>query len=352
MEPGFMKLFTFDPAEHARAFAAHGYVHIRGGLSRDFYTTLVRKCAGDSGVGRPVDPPDRLILQQDIDCYRQLREAVSGVCGLETADLVMSRCHLQSYGADTPPLPPVHKEPFSAQVAIAAAIHTSPGSVLALWPSDDISPNPFCSAQELRASLLPEQDPEVLLADGERVEILEAPRDVVIYQGNAMWHRREQAAGSKVLQIHFNTSNCDPLGQDPFSPLCRDRSNMLLSASDDDFRELVVLVGREVDSFQRRYTRDWQDTLGVQLHGSHFLGVDETEWVLLHEVDGFKTVMEVIAAAGLVEGGCARVRRLAACGLLDLIQPKLCGQAHAACLAGFPSHGAPFAMQLQLDQRR
>jgi hypothetical protein len=58
------------------------------------------------------------------------------------------------------------------------------------------------------------------------------------------------------------------------------------------------------------------------MYGDRFWSVDEIEWALLHEVDGRRTLAEVVAAVGLIGSASGRVRRLAECGILDLVPPS------------------------------
>jgi hypothetical protein len=315
-----MKLFTFDPAVYSAEFSARGYVHIPGGLTEEYYNVLLRQVE-DHLHGRRLDQFALYEFPAGGDGYTQLREAVGAVCGLEPREVVVSERHIKAYDADADPLPQPHKDRFATQVAVGFAVRVSAGSTLVIWPNDDVVANPFNSWAEMRTALAPGQEPEAVLADAERVEIHDAARDVVMFRGSAMWHRRENAAGTTMLHFKLNAWNCDPIGEDPQTAECREHTRKLLQGSDDELCLLVPRPGRKVDTFQRRYTRDWQDVLGVMLYGDRFLSVDETEWALLHEVDSRRTVADVIAAAGLIGCGCGRVRRLAECGILDLVTP-------------------------------
>jgi hypothetical protein len=113
----------------------------------------------------------------------------------------------------------------------------------------------------------------------------------------------------------------------------------------------VPLPGRAVDSFQRRYSRDWHDVLGVGMSGGRFLAVDETEWALLHEVDGRRTVAEVIAAAGLIGCGGGRLRRLTDCGVLDLVRPEAVARRRTFAAASNLPTGSVGLEQLRLSGR-
>jgi hypothetical protein len=353
-----MELFTFDPAHYASLFAAQGYVHIREGLTEEYYQALVEQVEDHLRRHRleqfALGDKQQALYEfpAGSDGYTQVRAAVGGVCGLEAREVVVSERHIKAYDSKADPLPTAHKDRFATQVAVGFAVHVPLGSTLVLWPHDDVGPNPFNSWAELRASLPAEQAPDVVLDGAERVEIHDAPRDVVMFHGSAVWHRRENAAGTTMLYFKLNAWNCDPIGEDPQTPECRTNTKKLLSRSDDDLCRLVPRLGRKVDTFQRRYTRDWQDLLGVALYGDRFLTVDETEWALLHEVDGCRNVAEVIASAGLLGCGCGRVRRLAEAGVLDLVTPERAAPVRNVLPVIMSSHDFPALEQLQLFPRK
>jgi hypothetical protein len=350
-----MRVFAFDPVQFAPAFAARGYVHIREGLTEEYYRSLVEQVAmhlrrdampayarGDKQQARYEFP--------DADGYRQLREAAAGICGLDPRRVVVSERHVKAYEADADPLPPAHKDRWATQVALGFAVHVPAGSTLEIYPRHDFGPNPFNSWAEMRASLPAEKLPEAALAGVEPVAIHDSPRDVVLFQGSRMWHRRVRAAGTVMLYFKLNAWNADPIGEDPDSPEVRSRSRALLALPDGDFDRLVPLVGRKVDTFQRRYTRDGREVLGVALYEDRFVAVDEEEWQLLQAVDGRRTVAAILEAGNL-SGGRARVRRLAACGVLDLTLPEPSSPASSFAPGSVLACGGPALEPLDLPIR-
>ena len=70
---------------------------------------------------------------------------------------------------------------------------------MVLYPYDELEVNPFNSSTELRRSLTGCRVPESKLAGARRVEVEDAPGDVVIFRGHAIWHQREDGAGTAVL---------------------------------------------------------------------------------------------------------------------------------------------------------
>jgi hypothetical protein len=321
-----MRLFDFDPASYSALFAAHGYVHIRQGLSAEYYRVLAAQVAEQ---GRRTMPhfargdKQQALYEFPAGCAgcEQLRRMAGAVCGLEPREIVVSERHVKAYEADADPLPQPHKDRYATQVALGFAVHVPAGSTLVLYPHDDLGQNPFNSWAEMRAGLPAEQLPPGRLAGGRRVEIHDAPRDVVLFRGSATWHSRERAAGTVMVYFKLNAWNCDPIGEDPQTPQVRDRTRALLALPDEELADLVPLLGRKVDTLQRRFTRDRREVLGVALYEDRFLVVDAEEWRLLEQVDGRRSAGATLRAAGLGAESWRRVRRLAACGILDLALP-------------------------------
>jgi hypothetical protein len=182
--------------------------------------------------------------------------------------------------------------------------------------------NPFNSAADLRASFSPDRAPETILRNAERVEIKDAPRDVVMFRGNAMWHLRENSANTTMVYLKLNAFNCDPLGEDPSTEACSQRTRTLLAAPDGELQEAIPLMGRRVDYVHRRYNRDWREVIGVVLWGGRHVTIDEDELRALQAMDGQRSVGAIIQKIGNVSNGVSgldKIRRLAACGIVDLL---------------------------------
>jgi hypothetical protein len=193
-----------------------------------------------------------------------------------------------------------------------------------LFPEVDVEPNPFNSTAELRASLSPERLPEKALHDAPRIEIEDAPRDVMMFRGNAIWHLRSNRAGAVMLYLKLNALRCDPLGEDPRSVDCRTTTESLLMQADAELERCVPVVGRRVDSVQRRYTRDWREAVAVVLWGEPPFLIDEIELRALRAMDGRRTISAVVEEIGVPSraAALASLRRLAARGVVDLLPPS------------------------------
>ena len=329
------KMFDFDPAGLADAFASRRYVHITQGLTPEFYARLVKYVDDSSSKDRLTDfalgdKQQTLYEFLEPDHYDELREAVATVCGLDAASLLVAERHIKAYDAHADPHPLAHKDRFGSEIAVGFSIHVPEGSTLVLYPEYDVGANPFNSTAELRASFRADTAPEPGLKNARRVEIHDKPRDVMLFTGSAMWHLRENAAGTTVLYLKLNTYNCDTIGEDPRSADVRQRTLDVLSASGASLAASVPAMARKVDYVHRRYNRDWKEVFGVVIFGEPHITLSETEFEALRAMNGRRTVADI--AEQMRRGGEARdaheiIGRLAERGIVDLLgQPLATGQ--------------------------
>lgn len=324
------RMFVFDPAKYADAFARQGYVHIPGGVSEAFYRKLVQqvddnmksKKMKEFAIG---DKQQAMYEFPDgADYAQELCENVGAVCGLKVDDLVVSERHIKAYDADAQPHPHAHKDRFASQISVGLSVHVRENSTLVLYPQDELDINPFNTSVQLRASLSPDRYPEPRLKQAKRVEIRDAARDVIMFRGHKIWHLRENPANTTMLYLKLNAFNCDPLGEDRRTPLLRQQTESVVEQADEQLLSLVPQVGRRVDYVHRQYNRDWREVLGVVLWGEKHFTIDEEELKMLQAMDGKRNVAAIAAAAG---GGAApatieKLRRLARRGVIELTRAK------------------------------
>lgn len=319
------RMFDFDPAAYSAQYASEGFVHIPNGMTEDFHASLLRQLEmsfksrhlAEFAIGEKQQA--LYAFPDDGDYLAELFDAVSQVCGLDRRTMVLSERHFKTYEADAVAEPAPHKDRFASQVAVGLSLAIPPGSRLVLYPYDHVQANPFNSSSELRGSLSPDRLPEMVLKNARRVEIQDSPRDVVMFRGSAMWHSRANAANATLLYLKLNAYNCDPLGEDPRSAERRRETETMLQTSDDDLQLAVPVIGRRVDYVNRRYSREWSETVAVVLWGEKSFLVDEQELLALKAMDGYRTVTDVIGAMGSsLEDGLTKIRRLAAAGVVDL----------------------------------
>lgn len=324
MEP----MFNFDPRSYAATYAAEGYVYVRGGLTPGFLAQVSKQVdaylKGELMKQFAIGDKQQALYQfpEGQDYHAQLRHAVGAVCGLDAERLVLSERHIKAYDASAAPYPLAHKDRFASEVSVGFSVRVPPGSTLVLYPHDELDVNPFNSSTEYRASLSPETVPEKTLKNGRRVEIQDAPGDVILFRGNAIWHLRERPANTVMLYLKLNSYHCDPLGEDERTPEFRRHTEGILQGPDAALADAVPILGRRVDCVQRRFTRDWREVIGVVLYGEKHFTISETELRALRMMDGRRSVraiLEALAVQGKGAAGCGLVRRLAARGVIDLL---------------------------------
>jgi hypothetical protein len=323
-----MQMFAFEPSDYADLFAKQDYVHIRAGLTPEYYAVLCRQIEAYQDANRlakfAIGNKQQSLYEfpNEGHCHRQFVETVSDVCGMDAERFVISERHIKAYEPDADPMPLVHKDRFATEVSVGFSVHVSEKARLVLYPHDERDVNAFNSAAELRASLDPDRVPEKTLRNARRVEIADAARDVIIFKGNSIWHTRENPANTVMLYFKVNAFNADPIGEDPCTADVGKRSRELASKCDDEMLGLVPLMGRKVDYVHRRYNHHWQEVLGVVLSGEKHFTVDDFEFRLLQSLDGRRTIGDVLALANghSDHAECLnKVRRLVRRGIVDLL---------------------------------
>ena len=321
------KMFNFDPLRYADAFAEDGFIHIESGLKEDFHAQLV-KYVEDKFSEKHLKEFARGDKQQALyeflepEHYDELCELVAAVAGVEASSLTLSERHIKEYESGADPYPLAHKDRFGSEFAVGFSIRVPEGSTLVVYPDDDVSPNPFNSTIELRASLPQEMLPEVTMNNAHRVEIQDRPGDVQIFRGSAMWHLREHGAGTTVLYLKLNTYNCDTLGEDPHSCDIREQTLSIVNASASTWRAAIPVIARRVDYIHRRYNRDWNELFGAIIYGKPHATISEAEFTALRAMDGQRSVSDIASDIERSSKYCEideAIRKLVRRGIVDLL---------------------------------
>lgn len=327
------RLFEFDPAKYAAHFAEHGYVHIKQGVTQEFFDKMVAQveeniqhrkmkefAIGDKQQAMYSFPDD------GSDYATELCNTIAAVVGVDAEKMVMSERHVKAYDATAAAEPHAHKDRFASEFSVGLSVHVKEGSTLVLYPYDELETNPFNTSVQLRASLSPEQYPEPRLKKVKRIEIKDAARDVIVFRGHKVWHLRANPALTTMLYFKMNAFNCDPMGEDRRTEAFGLRTKEVAELGDDAMGKAVADIGRRVDYFHTHYNRNWEEVPGVVLWGEKHFSVDADEMRMLRAMDGKRTAGEI--AAGVANGTGDKVgmmnklRRLARRGVIDLIPPK------------------------------
>jgi hypothetical protein len=339
-----MRMFTFDPADYAEAYATKGFVHIMSGLTREYLQSVIQAAEENMKAEQLMkqfaigDKQQAKYELPSTDHYEELRQTVGRVMGAEPNDLILSERHFKSYEKTAIPDPPAHKDRFASEISVGFSVHVEPGSTLVLYPQDYNDTNPFNSSGEMSVSYSPERSQNQFLKTARRVEIADQPGDVVMFRGNKIWHLRARPAGTTMLYLKMNSFNCDPLGEDPTTPPRRAKTQEIIGLSDEQLADAIPHIGRRVDYFHRRISREMKELNGAVLYGEKHFTLDDDELRGIRAMDGKRNVKAIVAqmASSSATEALAKIRRMAARGVIDLTPDP-------SRLAGSAAHGQPVA---------
>jgi hypothetical protein len=325
-----MKVFAFDPNEHAQTYRDRGWVHIRDGITPEFlsavdeYTKKLDKHKLEQHRFCGKKEQALFDFPPDVD-YDELYDVVATVCGFNRPTMTLSERHFQIYDAEANPEPAAHKDRLPSQVSVGLSIAIPEDSRLVLYPDVHREINPFNTSVGLRRSLQPDELPEVILRDAPEVELADRRGDVVMFPGSTKWHLRRRAANAVNLYLKFNDFGCDPLGEDPHTEQIRAASAQAAKSAGDRAGSLVPVLARQFDTVSRTYTRaGWSEVLEARVFGQDPFGVTAQQYAAIQAVDGQKTIDE-LAAQVATGTDTAAVRgqlvRLIELGALDVAAP-------------------------------
>ncbi len=147
--------------------------------------------------------------------------------------------------------------------------------------------NAFNKSADFRASLQPDELPEVVLETAREVELDDRARDVVMFAGSSTWHLRRRAARALNLYLKFNDFGCDPLGEDPRTSELRSATLAALKSSNGATLDVLhPVLSRRFDTASRVYLRNGEEALQAELFGEPAFGINELQFQLLRSLDG------------------------------------------------------------------
>jgi hypothetical protein len=323
-----MKIFDFDPTELRDTYRSEGWLHIPGGATPEF-VDYVRSFVSDYGPGGALSgkglagAKDQLLLEfpAGTDYTAEVFDSIAALCDLERSTMTLSERHVKIYDADAVPNSRPHKDRYASQIAVGISIDVAPESCILLYPHDALDVNPMLRPG-LVDTLPPEQQPEVVLRDTQPVEVFDSPGDVQVFPGAAVWHGRRNSAGTVIVYFKVNDFGCDPLAEDPQTPIIRQHTLAALG-DPDDFRPSVPRLSRRFESVTREYTRaGWGESLLLNVWEQPARRISEHDVVLLRAVDGIASVEDLIAGVGGdSDATAAAFHRLAELGAIDLVSP-------------------------------
>ena len=320
-----MKVFAFEPTDYAPRYREEQYVHIRGGIDPEFLELLqdyaARELEATRLEGFAIKGKKEQSLFEfpaSVDEYPgELFDVVAALCGFSRETMTLSERHIQAYEASAAPEPLAHKDRYASLVSVGLSIAVPEESRLVLYPYDQRSVNPFNQSAAFLGALQPDERPELLRENAQEVALADRPGDVVAFPGSSTWHLRRNSARSVNLYLKFNDFDSDPLGEDPATPVWRERTLAALQRSDGDFRALVPVPARRLDLVSRHYTRGGDEALQARIYAEEPFGLTEAQARILREAKRGRNVSELADAVQAdVE---ADVRLLAERGAVDLL---------------------------------
>lgn len=322
-----MRIFAFSWRDYRAAFRRDGWVHVKDGVDPELLSHVQELLAANGlsehQVGDEVsreeeqylfDPPWR------VDYQRDLFDVIASLTDLRRESMTLSERHVKLYRGNAAPSSPSLSSRCSPRVAVVLSIEVPPGSHLVLYRDRLQSadpPFPFGG----RVSVEPEWAPEGR-GGPERLEVHDAPGDVVVFPASSMRHSRTNATGSAGLVFEVNDLDTDPLGEDPSTPLRRSMTLAALSRPPGELGTVVPSLSRQFDSVVREWSRATVRTSRAALvWGSPPVQLSYAEDSLLRSLGGGRTLAAVAAQRPDIGEEVAEkaLRRLAHRGVIDLL---------------------------------
>lgn len=332
MEECPVKVFLFPPERYTEEYRKHGYVLVRNGVSPEFLGYARKTLEDLVEQNRSMKEFEFAGKKQQFlfefpkesDYPDGVFEVVARLAGLRRDKMMLCERHLKVYDRNAPSHPPPHKDRVASQVAVGIPLVVPNGSYVVLYPNDHLMINPLNTTADWRESLDEEQLPENLLKDLTPVRVDVLPGDVLLFRGSSIYHERVNGAETALVYLKFNAMRLDPLGEDPATDPQRRRSLELLARlSDEDLLHSVVDVSPRLIRISRHYTRlYWKEVVQAYVGGSKVFNVSDAELKFIMNVDGERTVQDVIERLGIPVGEHTKhlpiVRRLVRLGGIDL----------------------------------
>jgi len=328
-----MKTFQFDPQEYRNEYAAKGYLHIKNGVSTDFIdyvkTSTQELLANKNNSLSQWHYKDKkrqyLFEFPDDDTCKSLLTDVAHLAGLCVKKTTLCERHIKAYEDVAEKMPAPHKDRLQSEATVGLPIVTSPESYLFAYPHDQLAVNPFSSSAQWRSSLDEADLPEAVLQNIEPVRLYAQPGDVVVFRGSSIYHDRANPANTIVLYFKINGMRLDPAGEDPSTPLQRERSLEILNTwSDEELLHCRLEVSPRLDRISRHYTRlYWKEVIQANIWGEKEFTISEIELQVFKNAEPDRTVDDILSRLGIPHGErkshLPMFRRLGQLGGIDLL---------------------------------
>lgn len=348
-----MKPFTFDPRAFVQTFLEQGYVHIRDGLSPEFFEfardQLVRcRQSGHNELSaREIKSKKKQYLfdlPKDEAFLGEVFQAVAALAGCSQSSMTLSERHIMIYDENATPLPTLHKDRLASEFSVGIPLEPSTNDRIALLPWSaketnlldtavydnavyrDEVPQPLSSESFNGWSSAGDESPwHCRVERPAMVELDAKPGDVVAFRGSQIYHGRVHAARSSILYFKLNTMRLDPLGEDPSTEMQRKGTvEFLRRKSDGELLESTVELSPRLRHINRQYCRlGWKSLLRVSVSGDKEFTISDDDLSFLFAFQGRHRVRDILTNLGIENGQLLshvpRLRRLCMLGGIDLL---------------------------------
>lgn len=323
-----MEIFTQALAGQADIFAAEGWVHIPGGVSDGFIRAVLSAANGASPDSLPPTSKggnkSHILFQfpAEVNYADDFVLPLSRLCGLNPARFTLSQRHVMQYLADAKNMPKLHKDRYASSVSVGIPLSVPSSSRLVLYPYDGTEVNSFMTT-DLRRSLSPEQLPEARCGQWREVEIADKPGDLIVFRGSRIWHSRRNPQGAMHLYLMLNDLLLDPLGEDPWAALNRQRACALFKLEQADRDLAVITPGRQLDTISAHHHRSGAATYTAHVWPEATIFLSAAEEKLVRFLDRglpYACLHTLVQPSGFASQGQleAALQRLITGGVLDV----------------------------------
>jgi len=342
-----MKVFTFTPNALAAEYGKKGYVHVKDAVSEEFLECARQQLALCRGSGqnelgtREIKNKKKQYLFEmpDEKFLSDLREAIGALTSLPAARMTLSERHIMIYDDRASAEPPLHKDRVASEVSVGIPLEVPAEARVALLPDVAKGPNvldgaiycprnmPIPIRSATAWNLDDSEYPRSVSYDaGELVELDARPGDLVVFAGSSIYHGRLHGGKSAALYFKFNTMGLDPLGEDPTTPVQRERGKAIsLEKNDEELLQSPVGLSPRLRYVNRCYTRpDWTPVLQAAVSGEKDFTLSEDDSNFIMNLKKGRTVRETLTSLGVPEeqqlSHMARIRRLGRLGAIDFVE--------------------------------
>lgn len=330
MQP--LTMFKFAPLAYANDLKNQGYVHIKDGVTPEFFEFARSQAAQfQSKQSLPEweikEKKQQCLFEfpEDGQCFALMLETLAVLFGLDLGRMTIAERHIKFYDKNAPSHPAPHKDRLASQIAVGIPLEVCEESRLVLYPTRSRSINPFMSAITAQDGLDTENVLTGLILGSNCVAIDTRPGDVIVFHGSSLYHERLSAAGSVMLYFKFNDMRLDPIAEDPATLAQRQKSlEILLKKSDIELLDSRVEVSPRLHRVSRHYTRlYWKELLQAYIWGEREFVISESDLGIFIKIADGCTVRNLLVHLGLPEvhftDHVPQIRRLGKLGGIDFL---------------------------------